>query len=660
MAEAEEHSARLSADFGQLRGRVRGLVDEALATLTQVDGLAPARLDELRDALFHADHPYLLVFVGPFSAGKSSLINALLRRGADELGVTDGPLAVGPVPTTDRIAILRWGSESERRREGESLDSVYFPAPILSRVSFVDTPGLGSVFQAQEQITQRFLHRSDAVFWVMMARQALTAENLDALRALREFGKKTIILLNQADTLDEDERQTVLEYVREQSQARLGWQPPVWLVSAKEGLAARGEEAARHWQASGLGAVSDFIGEQLGDRARLRQKLSTPLQIVQRATTEAQTALAENQARWDELGRAVANLEGQVSASRAQGNLALDGARQGIVTTSRVVEETVAAAWSASFGWGKLPRLVARGLLELLGLGWLARRGGAKKSLLPADLLVGAEGWQNSAEQLAGRLEARDWQDIGDLVAAADEALTQLPEAARSQMVGTVAAPSRYDRSALEEARQALRQLADEERRREETRMAANAQRLLSGVAVGQTLLLLLALGTLVGRPLLADWRPEAPLYALGLLATLFIVSALWLPLSARWQAARFARRWRLAQEQAQQLLDDGAESQLEYGLQLRRDALLPLTRLWEARASSQREQRASLHQISGQIGELEGAIHELGRPTLRERLGLRRAPSPAVGAAEDEASALAAEVEQETDPPSQSEARNA
>ena len=85
----------------------------------------------------------------------------------------------------------------------------------------------------------------------MMARQALTAENLDALRALREFGKKTIILLNQADTLDEDERQTVLEYVREQSQARLGWQPPVWLVSAKEGLAARGEEAARHWQASG-------------------------------------------------------------------------------------------------------------------------------------------------------------------------------------------------------------------------------------------------------------------------------------------------------------------------------------------------------------------------------------------------------------------------
>ena len=225
---------------------------------------------------------------------------------------------------------------------------------------------------------------------------------------------------------------------------------------AKEGLAARGEAAAQHWRASGLSAVLDYIDEQLGDRARLQQKLSTPLQILQHATTEAQRTLTENQAHWDELGRAVANLEGQVSASRAQGNLALEGARQSIVTTSRVVQDTVASAWHTSFSWRKLPRLVARGLLELLGLGWLARRGNADRSLLPAGLLRAAEGWQDAAEQLAGRLEARDWQDIGDLVAAAKQAQAQLPEVTRSRLVGTVAAPSRYDRSALEDTRRGL------------------------------------------------------------------------------------------------------------------------------------------------------------------------------------------------------------
>ena len=625
MSSTEERSARLISEFGPLRIRVRQLVEEALATLPQIEGLPSTRLDELRDALFHTDHPYLLVFVGPFSSGKSSLINALLRHDVADLEMTEGPLAIGPVPTTDRIAILRWGSEDERRREGESLDGVYFPAPILRRISFVDTPGLGSVFQAQEKITQRFLHRSDIVFWVMSARQALTAENLDDLRALKEFGKKTILLLNQADTLAEAERETVLAFVQEQSQTRLGWQPMVWLVSAKEGLAATGENAEQRWQESGLAEVMDYLEEQLGDQARLQQKLSTPLQIVQRATTEAQTTLAENQAHWDELGRAVANLGGQVAASRAQGDLALEGARQNLATTSRVVQDTVASGWQTSFAWRKIPRLVARGLLELLGLGWLAHRGKSQRNLLPPDLLQATGGWQDAAEKLASRLEARDWQDSGDLVTAAQSAIAQLPEVARSRLVGNVAAPSRYDRSALEESRLALRHLADEERRKEEKRLAASAQWLLNGVSALQVTLILLALATFVGRALLAEWRPEAPLYALLVLVGLFLASAFWLPISARWHAARFARRWHQKEERALEILNEGAERQLEYGLQLRQDVLLPLTRLWEAHSTSQQEQRASLHQISSQISELEGAIHNFGRVSWGERLGLRR-----------------------------------
>ncbi|MCY3935600.1 MAG: hypothetical protein OXG09_06370, partial [Chloroflexi bacterium] len=78
MGRSQGQTAQLSHDFGQLRDRVRNLVEEALATLPQIDGLPPARLAELRDALFHTEHPYLLAFVGPFSSGKSSLINALL------------------------------------------------------------------------------------------------------------------------------------------------------------------------------------------------------------------------------------------------------------------------------------------------------------------------------------------------------------------------------------------------------------------------------------------------------------------------------------------------------------------------------------------------------------------------------------------------------
>lgn len=226
-------------------------------------------------------------------------------------------------------------------------------------------------------------------------------------------------------------------------------------------------------------------------------------------------------------------------------------------------------------------------------------------------------------------------------------------------LVGTVAAPSRYDRSALEDTRQALRCLAGEERRREETRLAANANWLLQGVAALQIALILLALGTFVGRALLAEWRPEAPLYALVALAALFLISAFWLPLSARWHAARFARRWRFAQDRALELLNDGAAIQLEYGLQLRHDVLLPLTRLWETHSTNQQQQRGSLHRIVSQISELEGAIHDLGRPTFRERLGLRRSSSTTTKADEEKTLSLPSEAVTGGNPPAKSEARD-
>ena len=70
----------------------------------------------MRDALFHADHPFLIVLVGPFSSGKSSIINALL--GDPEL------LPIGPVPTTDKIAILRWGEQTQRMSGGGEADTI--------------------------------------------------------------------------------------------------------------------------------------------------------------------------------------------------------------------------------------------------------------------------------------------------------------------------------------------------------------------------------------------------------------------------------------------------------------------------------------------------------------------------------------------------------
>jgi predicted GTPase len=78
-------------------------------------------MEQVRDALFHTNHPFLMVMVGPFGSGKSSIINALL--GSEVLDV-------GPIPTTDHIVILRRGTDVQRSRAGD-VETVFHPSPLL-------------------------------------------------------------------------------------------------------------------------------------------------------------------------------------------------------------------------------------------------------------------------------------------------------------------------------------------------------------------------------------------------------------------------------------------------------------------------------------------------------------------------------------------------
>src|SRR5690606_13210211 len=100
----------------------------------------------------------------------------------------------------DRISILRWAEEPSPMRSGD-VDTVFHPSPLLKKVSFVDTPGLESVFQQHGETSRRFLHRSDTVILVMLATQAMTQRNLDYLKMLKDYGKNVIVIINQADLL---------------------------------------------------------------------------------------------------------------------------------------------------------------------------------------------------------------------------------------------------------------------------------------------------------------------------------------------------------------------------------------------------------------------------------------------------------------------------
>ena len=90
--------------------------------------------DELRARIRQLDEFFLLVVVGEFNAGKSSVVNALFGEPIME---------EGPVPTTDKITVLRYGERPETHRLGEFVTERRHPSPLLRDLALAEDDEVG-------------------------------------------------------------------------------------------------------------------------------------------------------------------------------------------------------------------------------------------------------------------------------------------------------------------------------------------------------------------------------------------------------------------------------------------------------------------------------------------------------------------------------------
>lgn len=604
----------MANDYEAIRRREYELITDLLEVLPRIDGLSDEQIGQVRDALFHADHPYMVVFTGPFSAGKSSLINALL--GALDL------LPVGPVPTTDHISILRYGDEQGHMR-GSDVDTLFYPSPLLKKVSFVDTPGLESIFQTHEETTRKFLHRSDAVILVMLATQAMTQRNLDYLRMLNDYGKKVIVAINQADLLTPEEAESVRAYVLDQSQSELGFKPDVWLVSARKGIEARadGEINQELWAASGLNQIERYVDEQLSDVARLRQKLQTPLQITQNTTSAAINALRTNQSALDHYHSIGDNVQQQLAAQKR------DQDRSVREVNDAIGERFGAAAMRGSeairdiFRFSRALGSVSRGLVELVGLGRLARRsqGGSyigaafeqHKAFEPINELPEVQG------KLGPRLEGKDVQDIDDLVKYARREIDALPPTLQSKVIGTVQAPLQYDRVALQAIRPELETIENEARVIETGKLERSLANSLLFLAFWEVLMVVAIIALLNFWGNVGTQLPNLPVILLIVLLALALLGFAIMPLRGRALEAAYTAHMLQLQARYLEALRRAADKQIEYSMTLRRDSLAPLMRVIEAQSQIHTEQLARLQAAQQQMTRIEGDLAAMGKRKL-------------------------------------------
>ncbi|MDP9727598.1 dynamin family protein [Alicyclobacillus tolerans] len=130
------------------------------------------RLRAIVNPLREGQWKIVVAFCGLFSAGKSSLINAL----------TGASLATGAVPTTAKVETAAMVNEE-----------------LGCEIDLLDTPGIDSTDASHEAETLAHLYLADLVALVMDYQHVEADEHLEWAKRLQDEGKRLILIVHQVD-----------------------------------------------------------------------------------------------------------------------------------------------------------------------------------------------------------------------------------------------------------------------------------------------------------------------------------------------------------------------------------------------------------------------------------------------------------------------------
>ena len=206
-------------------GHLRDLVDqlEALAArrhATQPRSVAAqGRANRLRDHLAghvrvraaSLDAPLLVLILGPTGAGKSTIFNTIVGRGASQTGVLRPTTrtAVVLVHPDDRAALTAGplgGIEPERLR-------IIDDKGVEAGLALVDAPDLDSVEHANRDLADRLVEAADLALFVTTATRYADRVPWDVLGRIRERGLPLQVVVNRMPP-DPDDQAELLTDVR--------------------------------------------------------------------------------------------------------------------------------------------------------------------------------------------------------------------------------------------------------------------------------------------------------------------------------------------------------------------------------------------------------------------------------------------------------------
>lgn len=263
---------------------------DLLTALDDLEGLAELRADlTIRDSVQDisrklAENRFYLVVLGQFKRGKSTFINSLL-------GTRLLPTAV--VPLTSIVTILSYGDEecievhfengekrcvprdelvqyvTEKGNPGNEkrvvqVEVTYPSAYLKDGVHIIDTPGVGSIFSDNTQVTYNFLPKVDAALFLLAVDPPISQAEIDFLKDVKQYVEKIFFIQNKIDYLDEPDRLESMSFSKTVIEEALGdGKIRIHPLSAKLALEGKLNEDEEKLRRSFLPEFDQVLGEFL-------------------------------------------------------------------------------------------------------------------------------------------------------------------------------------------------------------------------------------------------------------------------------------------------------------------------------------------------------------------------------------------------------------
>ena len=178
------------------------------------------RLRAIEERAQNPSAQLILPLIGEFSAGKTSLINALTDSKVLEIASLPTTATLYQIifgaPENKAVALSAEGEEVELQLDALKNDELKkYPTVTLFDTStkvpkdiiFVDTPGLSSPDPKHREVLTSILPRVDAILLTVDANQAVTRSLIDFVKSMRLAEKPIYLILNKIDTKSSSELQ---------------------------------------------------------------------------------------------------------------------------------------------------------------------------------------------------------------------------------------------------------------------------------------------------------------------------------------------------------------------------------------------------------------------------------------------------------------------